>query len=145
MANSTLFRTGEQDPVVTRGHGTSALGPSDSTDSGSDIAGGPGLNDDQGLGFDQGTTSDADHDGPGANAGADTCSGHVVDRNALGFKDLDHADVSKPARKPAAQGQSDLRTRLEWIFHSAGVGSPAQLAAKCLEPFRDLIQFLQAR
>ena len=71
MANSTLFRTGEQDPVVTRGHGTSALGPSDSTDSGSDIAGGPGLNDDQGLGFDQGTTSDPDHDGPGANAGAD--------------------------------------------------------------------------
>lgn len=71
MANSTLFRTGEQDPVVTKGHGTSALGPSDSTDSGSDIAGGPGLNDDEGLGFDQGTTSDPDRDGPGADAGAD--------------------------------------------------------------------------
>jgi hypothetical protein len=71
MANSTLFRTGEQDPVVTRGHGTGALGPSDSTDTGSDIAGGPGLNDEDGLGLDQGTTSDPDHDGPGANAGAD--------------------------------------------------------------------------
>ena len=31
------------DRVVGRGHGTGALGPSDSSDSGSDIAGGPGL------------------------------------------------------------------------------------------------------
>lgn len=71
MANSSLFRTGEQDPVVTRGHGTSALGPSDSTDSGSDIRGGPGLNADDDFPLDRGTTSDPDHDGPGANAGAD--------------------------------------------------------------------------
>lgn len=71
MANSTLFRTGEEEPVVNRGHGTSALGPSDSTDSGSDIAGGPGLNEEDELGLDRGTTSDADLDGPGANAGAD--------------------------------------------------------------------------
>jgi hypothetical protein len=71
MANSSLQRTGEEDPIVTRGHGTRALGPSDSTDSGSDIAGGPGLNDPDALGLDRGTTSDADVDGPGANAGAD--------------------------------------------------------------------------
>src|SRR5512141_1247872 len=71
MANSSLFQTGEEDPVVNRGHGTAALGPSDSTDSGSDIAGGPGLNAEDQLGLDRGTTSDADLDGPGADAGAD--------------------------------------------------------------------------
>ena len=62
MANSSLLRTGEQDPVVTKGHGTGALGPSDSTDSGSDIQGGPGLNFEENLDLDRGTTSDADVD-----------------------------------------------------------------------------------
>jgi len=71
MANSTLFRTGEEDPITNRGHGTGALGPSDSTDSGSDIVGGPGLNAEDQLGLDRGTTSDPDLDGPGADAGAD--------------------------------------------------------------------------
>ena len=42
MAGSTLDITGEEPPVVDRGHGTKALGPSDSSDSGSDIAGGSG-------------------------------------------------------------------------------------------------------
>lgn len=42
MANSPLTRTGEKKPVVDKGHGTDALGPSDTSDSGSDIRG-PGL------------------------------------------------------------------------------------------------------
>ncbi|MEP7205293.1 MAG: hypothetical protein ABI920_00005 [Casimicrobiaceae bacterium] len=66
-----MFRTGEEEPIVNRGHGTGALGPSDSTDSGSDITGGPGLNHQEGIGLDRGTTSDVDEDGPGADAGAD--------------------------------------------------------------------------
>ena len=37
---STLNRTGEQRPNVTKGHGTDALGPSDLSDSGSDTVGG---------------------------------------------------------------------------------------------------------
>ena len=39
MAVNTLFRTGEQSPWVYRGHDTEALGPSDSSDSGSDMQG----------------------------------------------------------------------------------------------------------
>jgi len=71
MARSTLNTTGESDPSVRKGHGTGALGPSDSTDSGSDIVGGPGLNRDDGLPLQRGTTSDPDVDGQGATAGPD--------------------------------------------------------------------------
>ena len=71
MARSTLNTTGESAPVVRKGHGTGALGPSDSTDSGSDIVGGPGLNRDGGLPLQRGTTSDPDEDPKGATAGAD--------------------------------------------------------------------------
>lgn len=100
MANSSLQRTGEEDPIVTRGHGTRALGPSDSTDSGSDIAGGPGLNEPDALGLDRGTTSDADLDGPGANAGAD-----------LGDADLDSdTDRYGTGERGAAGRDSTLPT-----------------------------------
>jgi hypothetical protein len=71
MARSTLNTTGEGKAVVRKGHGTRALGPSDSTDSGSDIVGGPGLNRQDGLPLQQGTTSDPDRDGAGATAGPD--------------------------------------------------------------------------
>jgi hypothetical protein len=57
MATSNLLRTGEKGPV-TKGHGTGALGPSDTSDSGSDIRGGPGVVEDSGLGLDSGTFSD---------------------------------------------------------------------------------------
>jgi hypothetical protein len=60
MADSTLLRTGETPPGTLKGHGTSALGPSDSSDSGSDIRGGPGLVHDEGIGLAAGTTSDPD-------------------------------------------------------------------------------------
>ena len=62
MARSTLNTTGEGKPVTQKGHGTGALGPSDSTDSGSDIVGGPGLNREGGLPLQRGTTSDPDVD-----------------------------------------------------------------------------------
>jgi hypothetical protein len=71
MARSTLNTTGESNPVVRKGHGTGALGPSDSTDSGSDIVGGPGLNHEDGLPLQRGTTSDPDVDAQGATAGPD--------------------------------------------------------------------------
>ena len=71
MARSSLNTTGESNPVVRKGHGTGALGPSDSSDSGSDIVGGPGLNHDDGLPLQRGTTSDPDVDPRGATAGAD--------------------------------------------------------------------------
>lgn len=100
MANSSLQRTGEEDPIITRGHGTRALGPSDSTDSGSDITGGPGLNEQDGIGLDRGTTSDPDVDGPGANAGAD-----------LGDADLDSdTDRYGTGERAAAGRDSTLPT-----------------------------------
>lgn len=71
MANSSLYHSQETPPTVNKGHGTAALGPSDSTDSGSDIQGGSGLNRDDGLMSPTGTTSDPDFDGAGATAGAD--------------------------------------------------------------------------
>ena len=71
MARSTLNTTGESAPVVRKGHGTGALGPSDSSDSGSDIVGGPGLNRDGGLPLQRGTTSDPDEDPRGTTAGPD--------------------------------------------------------------------------
>ena len=51
----------EQGGRFGKGHGTGALGPSDTSDSGSDIQGGPGLSqDDLAIGLDSGTTSDPD-------------------------------------------------------------------------------------
>ena len=51
MSSSTLDLDGDEPPVTDLGHGTSALGPSDSSDTGSDIVGGPGM--DEGLDDDQ--------------------------------------------------------------------------------------------
>ena len=62
MARSTLERTGERPPRVDKGHTTRELGPSDRSDTGSDIVGGPGLeHDSDALGLGRGTTSDAEH------------------------------------------------------------------------------------
>ena len=71
MADSSIEHDQAVPPTVTKGHGTAALGPSDTSDSGSDIQGGPGLNRDDGLLDPPGTTSDPDIDGEGATAGAD--------------------------------------------------------------------------
>ena len=51
MPNSTLDMTGEEQPITALGHGTGALGPSDSSDTGSDVMGGPGM--DAGLSDEQ--------------------------------------------------------------------------------------------
>lgn len=71
MATSSLYHTQETPPTVGKGHGTAALGPSDSTDSGSDIQGGPGLHREDGVTPASGSMSDRDIDGEGAGAGPD--------------------------------------------------------------------------
>ena len=71
MAASSLEHSDETPAAPLKGHGTKALGPSDSSDSGSDIVGGPGLNRGDGLTSPSGTTSDPDVDGIGATAGPD--------------------------------------------------------------------------
>jgi len=68
---------GAPDRSLGKGHGVDALGPSDVTDSGSDVVGGPGfaaaLDDDQTLGLDTGTNEDPEasyaHDSAGADMG----------------------------------------------------------------------------
>jgi hypothetical protein len=57
---STLVGGRGRDRNVGKGHGTSALGPSDTSDSGSDIAGGPGLIEGDMIGLDRGTNEDID-------------------------------------------------------------------------------------
>ena len=72
MSESTLNPELEEEPIVSRGHGVGALGPSDTSDSGSDIAGGPGLAaDGEFLELGGGTTSDLDRSQGHGSAGAD--------------------------------------------------------------------------
>lgn len=67
MADSTLTRTGETPAGTGKGHGTDALGPSDSSDSGSDLRGGPGFGRDERWGLARepnaaGDSGDGDND-----------------------------------------------------------------------------------
>jgi hypothetical protein len=99
MAESTLQHDTDTPPEVTKGHGTRALGPSDSSDSGSDIQGGPGLNQEEGLFPHEGNTSDDDVDGPGANAGADIGDADLdsdSDRNGTGERAAAGRDSTIP-------------------------------------------------
>jgi hypothetical protein len=63
------------DRSLGRGHGIDSLGPSDTSDTGSDVVGGPGfstnLDDDQVLHLDEGTTSDLEASHAGDTAGPD--------------------------------------------------------------------------
>jgi hypothetical protein len=63
------------DRSLGKGHGTGALGPSDTSDTGSDVVGGPGLtfglDDDQLLDLGGSTTSDLDESTAGGTAGPD--------------------------------------------------------------------------
>lgn len=80
MATSTLDPSFDphKDRRLGIGHGTDALGPSDTSDSGSDVCGGAGLKEDidAGLGeadlrLERGTTSDIDEGSAGGTAGPD--------------------------------------------------------------------------
>ena len=95
MADSTLdpdYLTSGSDRSLGRGHGTGALGPSDTSDTGSDLQG-TGLSDDIGLDMDEGTTSDPERSTAGGSAGpdvgdanldSDTDSGGTGERAAAG-------------------------------------------------------------
>jgi hypothetical protein len=67
---STLIGGRGKDRETEKGHGTSALGPSDTSDSASDIAGAPGIIEGDVIGLDHGTNEDIDGR-PTATAGAD--------------------------------------------------------------------------
>lgn len=85
------------------GHGTGALGPSDTSDSGSDLIGAQGFSQQDILDLGSGTTSDLDAGGGGsagrdigdANLDSDTDSGGTGERAAAGRDTLvrDGADI----------------------------------------------------
>jgi hypothetical protein len=69
------------------GHGTDALGPSDTSDSGSDVRGGVGLKDENesDLRLERGTTSDMDEGSAGGTAGPDVGDANLdSDTDAVG-------------------------------------------------------------
>lgn len=81
------------DRTLGTGHGTGALGPSDSSDSGSDLIGAAGLAGEAGLDLGSGTTSDLEAGHAGGTAGpdvgdadldSDTDSGGTGERAAAG-------------------------------------------------------------
>lgn len=75
------------DRSLGKGHGTDALGPSDLSDTGSDVMGGPGfaanLDDDQLVHLDEGTNEDQEASFAGDTAGPD-----VGDANFSGDSDV---------------------------------------------------------
>jgi hypothetical protein len=95
MARSTLERTGERAPHLDKGHTTRDLGPSDRSDTGSDIAGGPGLEKDgDALDLARGTTSDAERSRRPSTAGPD-----------IGDENLDSDSDSGGTGERAAAGR----------------------------------------
>ena len=95
MGRSILERTGERPPTTGKGHGTDALGPSDRSDTGSDITGGPGIApDDATLDRPRGTTSDLDRSRRRKTAGPD-----------IGDENLDSDSDSTGTGERAAAGR----------------------------------------
>jgi hypothetical protein len=110
MAGSTLNTTGESDQVTQKGKGTEALGPSDSTDTGSDVVGGPGLDTQEGLPFQQGTTSDPDVDRMPTTAGPDMGDANLdsdTDRFGTGERGAAGRDSTGPTDETLTEFDPD--------------------------------------
>jgi hypothetical protein len=126
MADSTLDITGEEPPRTGKGHGTGALGPSDSSDSGSDVVGGPGLGEDVGLGLDRGTTED-----PSA-AGTRTAGPDLGDGNL--DSDSDAAGTGERASAGRDSARSDRDISVDRIIPT---GESAETVPPDIEPGTD--------
>jgi len=104
------------DRTLGKGHGIDALGPSDISDTGSDVVGGPGfsaaLDDEQLLDFDGGTTSDLEASHAGDSAGPD-----VGDADFSGDSDMGGTGERAAAGRDAvAKDGADIDTdRIEAI------------------------------
>jgi hypothetical protein len=106
---STLDGATTRDRVLGKGHGTGALGPSDTSDTGSDVTGGPGLIEGDAIGLNQGTNEDPERS-TAATAGS-----------TLGDADLDSdtdsvgtGERKTVGREPAARANADrLTDRIE--------------------------------
>jgi hypothetical protein len=99
MAGSTLDPDNFNlpDRQLGKGHGTGALGPSDTSDSGSDLQGGDGLSQDVGMDLDSGNTSAPEGRARGRGAGPD-----------VGDANLDSDSDSSGTGETAAAGRDTL-------------------------------------
>ncbi len=109
MSSSTLDLTGEEPPVTGLGHGTAALGPSDSSDTGSDVVGGPGM--DEGLSDEQArrmpltTTQGAGRDFGDADLDSDSDRAGTGERGSSG---LDTSPADQQTRiEPGIESAAD--------------------------------------
>ena len=88
---------GRPDRDVSRGHGTRALGPSDSSDSGSDVGqAGPGVGD-------ANLDSDSDRSGTGERAAA----GKDIDADDAPDINIDHVEELAPENLDNLDGEED--------------------------------------
>ena len=112
MSGSTLDTTGEETPVTGLGHGTGALGPSDSSDSGSDVVGGPGM--DEGLSDEQArrmplkTRGTSGRDIGQADLDADTERAGTGERSGAGVDESHPNDESAAVRPGIESGADEL-------------------------------------
>ncbi len=122
MAGSTLDPDNMNlpDRRLGKGHGIGALGPSDTSDSGSDLQGGPGMAGEEKLHLGGGTTSDIDESTAGSSAGPD-----VGDANL--DSDSDSAGTGEHAaagRDTNADEGRDIDTDHTFSIGTAGEGIP---------------------
>lgn len=106
MADSTLDpdNFGRRDRSLGRGHGTRALGPSDNSDSGSDIIGADGLAHDEVIRLDTGTNSDPEFSTAGHTGGPD-----LGDANLSGDSDSSGTgETATAGRDTVAEAGSDI-------------------------------------
>jgi hypothetical protein len=99
---STLNGATTPDRLPGKGHGTGALGPSDTSDTGSDVTGGPGLIEGDALGLDQGTNEDPERS---ANATAGATIGDTdldADTDSVGT-----GERKTVGREPSTRANSD--------------------------------------
>ncbi len=116
MATSPLYPgndSGKRDRILGRGHGTAALGPSDSSDTGADLHGAKGLAGDvDGFGLEHDDTSEDETSTAGMTAGPD-----VGDANL--DSDSDRGGTGEAASQPrdtVAEAGSDIAPdRIETI------------------------------
>ena len=112
MTSSTLDMTGEEAPVTGLGHGTRALGPSDSSDSGSDVVGGPGmdegLSDDQARQMPQTTSQGAGRDLGDADLDADSDRSGTGERNSSGLDTAVPNDQQTTTRPAVESGEDEF-------------------------------------
>ncbi|HEY0878161.1 MAG TPA: hypothetical protein VGE10_06885 [Zeimonas sp.] len=102
MADSTLDYTGEEPGKTGKGHGVGSLGPSDTSDSGSDIVGAPGLRDDLDPGLQTGTSEDPD------GAGTDTAGPDIGDGNLSSDSDSSGTGERASAGRDPSQTSLDI-------------------------------------